>query len=125
MSQKPAETRKTQRSNPASMVGRIVPNPPPSAASAIPASRDLPRRVGDNPPYHRCRIASLRALRVGGVLCFEAFLALLCVRCHAPAMAQSPFAKVEPLALGEGRWGSGFWAERFELCRTQMVPSME
>jgi len=35
-----------------------------------------------------------------------------------------PFAKVEPLALGEAHWTSGFWAERFELCRTNMLPSM-
>lgn len=36
-----------------------------------------------------------------------------------------PFAKVQPLALSEAHWTSGFWAERFELCRTQMIPSME
>ncbi len=35
------------------------------------------------------------------------------------------FGKVEPLALGEARWTSGFWADKFELCRTQMIPSME
>lgn len=37
----------------------------------------------------------------------------------------SPHAKVEPLAPGETRWTSGFWLDRFELCRTQMIPSME
>ena len=36
-----------------------------------------------------------------------------------------PFAKVQPLALAEAHWTSGFWAERFELCRTQMIPGME
>ncbi len=41
------------------------------------------------------------------------------------ASEKMPFAKVEPLALGEGRWTDGFWADRFELCRTQMVPGME
>lgn len=35
-----------------------------------------------------------------------------------------PFAKVEPLALGEARWTDGFWADRFQLCRTQMIPGM-
>ena len=35
-----------------------------------------------------------------------------------------PFAKVEPIALGEARWTSGFWADRFQLCRTNMLPSM-
>src|SRR6478609_1632295 len=35
-----------------------------------------------------------------------------------------PFAKVQPVALGTVRWTSGFWADRFELCRTQMIPRM-
>ena len=39
--------------------------------------------------------------------------------------AQSPFAKVEATSPGEARWTSGWWADRFELCRTQMIPSME
>jgi len=36
----------------------------------------------------------------------------------------SPFAKVQTAGLDEVRWTRGFWADRFELCRTQMVPSM-
>jgi DUF1680 family protein len=40
------------------------------------------------------------------------------------ASERSPFAKIEPLALSEVRWTEGFFADRFELCRTQMVPSM-
>ncbi len=36
----------------------------------------------------------------------------------------SPFAKVEPLPLSEVRWTDGFFFDRFELCRTQMIPSM-
>lgn len=35
-----------------------------------------------------------------------------------------PHAKVEPLALTEARWTSGFWFDRFELCRTNMLPSL-
>ena len=38
--------------------------------------------------------------------------------------AASPFAKVEPLPLTEVRWTDGFFYDRFELCRTQMVPGM-
>ena len=50
---------------------------------------------------------------------------LFCVAANAVfAGSSSPFAKVEPLALGEARWTDGFWADRFELCRTQMVPGM-
>jgi uncharacterized protein len=37
----------------------------------------------------------------------------------------SPFAQVRTVGLDEVRWADGFWAGRFELCRTQMVPSME
>ncbi len=36
----------------------------------------------------------------------------------------SPFAQVHTIGLDEARWTRGFWADRFELCRTQMVPSM-
>jgi DUF1680 family protein len=47
--------------------------------------------------------------------------------CFAPAIfaaEKSPFAKVEPLRLSEVRWTGGFFFDRFELCRTQMIPSM-
>ena len=36
-----------------------------------------------------------------------------------------PYAKVEPLGLTEAHWTSGFWFDRFEQCRTNMLPSME
>jgi len=36
----------------------------------------------------------------------------------------SPFAKIQTVGLDEVRWTHGFWADRFELCRTQMMPSM-
>jgi uncharacterized protein len=54
-------------------------------------------------------------------------IALVCRASAAEPTAAGgsrPFAKVQPLALGEVRWTSGFWAERFELCRTNMLPSM-
>lgn len=38
---------------------------------------------------------------------------------------QSPFAKVRSVGLAESRWTSGFWADRRELCRTVMIPSLE
>ena len=41
------------------------------------------------------------------------------------AVDSRPYGRVEPLALGEVRWTDGFWADRFELCRTQMIPGME
>ena len=39
--------------------------------------------------------------------------------------AGSAYAQVLSVGLGEARWTDGFWASRFELCQTQMVPSME
>ncbi len=35
-----------------------------------------------------------------------------------------PFATAQPLNLAEARWTSGFWADRFELGRTNMLPGM-
>ena len=39
-------------------------------------------------------------------------------------MASSPFATIQTVGLDGVRWTHGFWADRFELCRTQMVPGM-
>jgi len=36
----------------------------------------------------------------------------------------SPHAMVQPVGLHEVKWTDGFWADRFELCRTLMVPGM-
>jgi DUF1680 family protein len=36
----------------------------------------------------------------------------------------SPYAKVHAVGLSDVHWTQGFWADRFELCRTQMIPSM-
>ncbi len=46
--------------------------------------------------------------------------------CSASMAADSirPFATAQPIALAEARWTSGFWFDRFELCRTNMLPSM-
>ena len=56
----------------------------------------------------------------GFVIRYSTFIILFC----AFAAAASPFAKVEPVALSEAHWTDGFFFDRFELCRTQMVPSM-
>lgn len=39
--------------------------------------------------------------------------------------SSSSFARVHSVGLGEVHWTHGFWVDRFELCRTQMIPSME
>jgi DUF1680 family protein len=38
--------------------------------------------------------------------------------------SSSPSAKVQTVGLNEAKWTHGFWADRFELCRTQMIPQM-
>jgi uncharacterized protein len=59
---------------------------------------------------------------------FSAFLLLLPFATAAePGVVDttaSPFAKIHTVGLDEVRWTKGFWADRFELCRTQMIPSM-
>lgn len=36
-----------------------------------------------------------------------------------------PHAVVKPVSIGETRWTTGFWADRFELCRTRTIPALE
>jgi DUF1680 family protein len=36
-----------------------------------------------------------------------------------------PHAAMRPLPLGSVGWTDGFWAQRFELCRTQTVPALD
>jgi DUF1680 family protein len=46
----------------------------------------------------------------------------------APVVAQPtavpPYAVVGPIGLADARWTTGFWADRFETCRTSTVPAM-
>ena len=57
-------------------------------------------------------------------------LALLCLALNAAAApglvdtTSSPFARIQTVGFDDVRWTHGFWADRFELCRAQMVPSM-
>jgi len=61
-------------------------------------------------------------LRVGSLLllnthCIGADLSI--------ASAKSPYAKVEAVPWTEVRWTEeGFWAERLEVCRTNMIPAL-
>jgi uncharacterized protein len=56
-------------------------------------------------------------------------LALLLAPCSAIVGAAepaptSPHAVVAPVGPADARWTTGFWAERFEVCRTATVPAM-
>ncbi|MBN2182409.1 MAG: glycoside hydrolase family 127 protein [Sedimentisphaerales bacterium] len=37
----------------------------------------------------------------------------------------SQYAKLRSIDIDDMRWTGGFWAERFEVCRTDMIPNME
>ena len=76
----------------------------------------------------RSRLRRFRCLDFGLHLSFvirhSSFLAVFWLVLNAFALGPSPFAQVEQIQLGEVRWTHGFWADRFELCHTQMLPSM-
>ena len=55
---------------------------------------------------------------------FLAAITLLILAGECAAADTSPFAQVRAIGLSEVRWTGGFWANRFEHCRTQMVPGM-
>lgn len=40
------------------------------------------------------------------------------------AMGQSPYASLRNTELGEVQWTSGFWADRFNVCRQTMLPQL-
>jgi DUF1680 family protein len=78
---------------------------------------------------------ALRVLGCHGHLSFvirHLILLLVCFALNASAAepgvvdtTASSFAQVRTVGLDEVHWTRGFWADRLELCQTQMVPSME
>lgn len=40
------------------------------------------------------------------------------------ATSQSPFSRLHSVGLGDVSWTTGFWADRFRVCRDSMVPYM-
>src|SRR5262245_39458029 len=72
-------------------------------------------------PWKNLQLSTFNFTTCGMALLFLLF----CFAMGPLAYGQRPFAKVEPVSPAEVHWTSGFWAERFELCRTQMVPSLE
>lgn len=62
------------------------------------------------------------------LLSFAVFL-LLTVHLHAQNQglantSKSKFSVLKPVGLGEVEWTTGFWADRFRVCRETMVPSI-
>jgi hypothetical protein len=69
---------------------------------------------------------------VAGII-FKIHAVLLAVGISFPVLASerglvdtttSSFAQIRTVDLDEAHWTRGFWSDRFELCRTQMVPGM-
>ncbi len=63
-------------------------------------------------------------VRASVITNFLLFLVCLCLPLATRAAEPRPFATAQPIALNEAHWTSGFWFGRFELCRTNMLPSM-
>ena len=83
--------------------------------------------------HHRIQAAGLR---------WTGFLLVIVAACVAPAaenagtfvqgakrgtlaIPRSPHAQFRPVTMDEAAWTSGFWADRFERCRTTTLPAVE
>lgn len=81
------------------------------------------------PPCRNVRLAARFAAAKWEmlVLIAVAFCAI-CVPAAEPGVVDttdSAFARVRSVGLDQVRWTRGFWADRFDLCRTRMIPSMD
>jgi len=38
--------------------------------------------------------------------------------------SRSPYVRLRSIGMDDARWTAGFWADRFRLCRTAMIPSI-
>lgn len=62
--------------------------------------------------------------RISNLGFFSGFVLLISVFLSAVAALAAPVSRIQPAQLNEVHWTRGFWADEFELCRTQMVPAM-
>ncbi|WP_440134985.1 aceric acid hydrolase [Chitinophaga sancti] len=49
---------------------------------------------------------------------------IILLLCSITASAQSPHAKLARVDIGHVQWTSGFWADRFAVCKNTMVPQL-
>lgn len=63
--------------------------------------------------------------------CFVSFAVFILINLQSLAQNQglantskSKFSVLRPIGLGEVEWTTGFWADRFRVCRETMVPSI-
>lgn len=71
------------------------------------------------------RFARVNSLRIAFALLFVAFsLSLHANDSGVVDTTSSSFAQIRTVGLSEVRWTDGFWADRFALCSTQMIPAM-
>jgi DUF1680 family protein len=70
----------------------------------------------------RCKLRAPMK-RIISRLCLPA-LALLLAAGSLPGEEAVTRAAIQPVALGELRWTHGFWAQRYDECRDEMIPAM-
>ncbi|HYG22061.1 MAG TPA: glycoside hydrolase family 127 protein [Verrucomicrobiae bacterium] len=92
-----------------------------AGSQTCPASAISRRRRGDTADSEG-RAASPRLRRLVQLLLFVALF--VPSRVAAAEIGARPHAAVQPIAPGEARWTSGFWADRIELCRTSTLPAL-
>lgn len=72
--------------------------------------------------HWKTRTGNVKTMRTR---CATAFLSLFAGFTQFLPAADSPHAKLCGVDLADVRWTDGFWAEKFELCRRAMLPSVE
>src|SRR5438093_13241620 len=105
--------------NPNWVASMSRPEVPQPLQGCEPSGR-TPRVARSSQPWAK----SYNPVGIVRLIAFVTIATLFCLVALAETSVR-PHAYVEPIALGEARWTSGFWADRFELCRMQMIPSME
>lgn len=71
----------------------------------------------------RSRAPLARTVVVSAILAFST-AALHAIQTPLADNSASPHAAVRGVGLDEARWTTGFWADRFTLCRDTILPSM-
>lgn len=65
-----------------------------------------------------------RLLLCGFFLMLTACLSCAAGRSQEKEAGFSPYAKLQPVSMGDVRWTGGFWADRFQQCHQVMIPNM-
>jgi hypothetical protein len=103
----------------------------PTVSSFVGLSSEQPsaahaEKLSEPPgPPNRYSLFPGERVRVRARLITNILFISLCSQLSAFTTESRPFATAQSIALADARWTSGFWFDRFELCRTNMLPNME